>query len=289
MAKLTEEQKKERALKREAAKKEQAAEEAKIRKEEAKARALADLRSQKLPIPRYLVKAGDTVLPRTARWKSLIVKEVLDEGRILLCEIHSEDHNYGNPVPTVETRYVSGLDVLPADLELNKVDFTPKDRWTISFHNRDLFGLIHYHYSFNGIDYSPVYQRELVWSQADKESLIHSIFTGVEIGKFALIPLPYHKTNPSHEILDGKQRLTTLVDFYEDKFTYRGLYFSQLSFKDKNHFLHYNVTVGLTREEITLEEKMDYFLKMNVGGVPQSQEHLAKVAKLLEEEKSKVS
>ena len=284
--KLTEQEKQARAEKKLEEKKtaEKKAEEARL--ESNRQQELVKLQKSPLPLPKYPVKVGEVVLPRTARWNQMTVLEVLDEGKILLCEIDYVEHNYGKNTPAKKTQYVSCLEVIPQTLKLNEESFTPKDRWTISFHNRDLSGLLNYHYGYR-IDYSPVYQRELVWKLEDKQSLIHSIFTGVEIGKFVLIPLEFDPEKPGHEILDGKQRLNALIDFYEDKFTYRGKCFSELSVTDKRHFLHYNVTVGETREDITLKEKMDYFLKLNTTGVPQSLDHLAKVEEMLKKEKQK--
>lgn len=278
MAKRTEEQQK--ASKDKKAAKLQAQEESRIASN--LEYNLEQLRLEPLPEPKYIYKAGDVVKPRTAHWNSLTITEILDNGKIFKCKVDYTDENYGHPVKKSRVQYVSHLDILPADLKLAPT-MSKRDERTISFNNCELSSLLHYHY--RGLDYSPVYQRELCWTQADKESLINSIFNNVEIGKFAIIEKPYDKNEKNgYEVLDGKQRLSTLVEFYEDKFPYNGIYFSELSHKDKGHFLHYNATLGRGNENMTLTQKMSYFLRMNVGGVPQDPAHLEKVKQMLEKE-----
>lgn len=256
----------------------QAAEDARI--ESKLANDLENLREEPLPEPKYTYKVGDVVNARTAHWDSLSVTEILDNGKILKCTVVYTDNNYGRPVVKNRVQYVSHLDVIPADLELAPT-MSKRDERTISFHNCEISSLLHYHYK--GLDYSPVYQRELCWTAKDKENLINSIFNNVEIGKFAIIEKPLGEKY-GYEVLDGKQRLNTLVEFYEDKFTYNGFFFSQLSHRDKGHFMHYNATLGRGNDNMTLSQKMNYFLKMNVGGIPQDPAHLEKVKQMLAKE-----
>lgn len=141
-----------------------------------------------------------------------------------------------------------------------------------------------------GVDLNPDYQRDLVWTLEDKQKLIESIFNNIDIGKFAFIKKGYNKENPSqhmYEILDGKQRLTTIMEYLEDRFEWRGLKFSQLSPSDQWHFETYNVVTAET-SDMTKEQIYRYFLKLNTGGKPISTEHLEKVKCLLDvETKSK--
>jgi hypothetical protein len=153
-----------------------------------------------------------------------------------------------------------------------------------SFQNRQISGLLLMHYRW-GINFNPVYQRPLIWSMEDKCKLIESMFNNADIGKFALIKLPYQEgRNYGYDCLDGKQRLCTLMEFFEDRFTYEGYYFSEMSRGDKRHLDDYPILYaeasGLTRKEIYA-----YFLLLNVAGVPQSEEHLKLVKSLFDREK----
>jgi len=137
-----------------------------------------------------------------------------------------------------------------------------------------------------GVDLNPDYQRDLVWTLEDKQKLIESIFNNIDIGKFAFIKRGFNKDVPSqqmYEILDGKQRLTAIMEFLEDRFKWRGLTFSDLSPSDQWHFETYSVAVAET-SNMTKEQIYKYFLKLNTGGKPISTEHLEKVKCLLDVE-----
>lgn len=77
-------------------------------------------------------------------------------------------------------------------------------------------------YYFQGVNMNPIYQRGLVWNEQDKESLIESIFLGANIGLFIFRDSNGKLDEPWNEIVDGKQRLSTIVDFFENRFRYRG-------------------------------------------------------------------
>jgi uncharacterized protein with ParB-like and HNH nuclease domain len=73
-----------------------------------------------------------------------------------------------------------------------------------------------------------------VWELEDKVALIDSIFNNVDIGKFAFIHLNYGEKY-TYEILDGKQRMRAILDYYENRFQYKGKYFNELSCREQNH------------------------------------------------------
>lgn len=189
-----------------------------------------------------------------------------------------------------EERYVPWLDVVAVGSKVNDKDFNTRKsniHSRFSFFNFGLESLIHKYYYFR-VNMAPEYQRGLVWSLEDKVALIDSIFKGIEIGKFAFITLDFKSVkDPMYEILDGKQRLTTLIEFVEDRFPYQGVFYSQLSFADQAYFRDYTVSVGESREQLTPAQKYEYFLRMNTRGVAQTQEHLDKVSALLAKELAK--
>src|SRR6185437_9104589 len=88
----------------------------------------------------------------------------------------------------------------------------------------------------------------------------------------------------SYTVVDGQQRLTTLINFYLDKFSYKGRFFSELTNQDRIYFNGTSVSYRIISEEqLTRKEILRLFLQAN-RGVPQSPEHLAKVQKLYEQE-----
>jgi hypothetical protein len=146
-------------------------------------------------------------------------------------------------------------------------------------------------YSFYGhsmdkerLNLSPIYQRDYVWTSDDKERLIHSIFLGKNIGTFSVYVYPFNEIGDGtfdSELLDGKQRLTTMVSYTHDEFPYRGTYFSGLDFKSQNHFYTTTVQVLELQGPLSMKERMEYFLYINDTGVPQSPEHLRKIREKL--------
>jgi uncharacterized protein with ParB-like and HNH nuclease domain len=66
------------------------------------------------------------------------------------------------------------------------------------------------------------YQRKLVWTQNEKESLVDSIFKDYPI---PLILLAENHDNTVYEIMDGMQRLNAIFSFIENAFPYKDEYF----------------------------------------------------------------
>ena len=138
-----------------------------------------------------------------------------------------------------------------------------------------------YHF---GIDFEPNYQRNFVWSAEDKEKLIYSIFHGVEIGKFVCVKRDF-KENPNirYEILDGKQRLKAIQEYYENKFAYKGYYFNDLCARDKDYFENYPI-VTADLKGLTQAEKYRLFIMLNTSGHVMSNNDIEKVKELYKQE-----
>jgi hypothetical protein len=160
-------------------------------------------------------------------------------------------------------------------------------------------------YTYDGLVCNPEYQRGYVWTDEDRNQLLDSIFDRMDIGKFVLVrnegynhegdhTLVKYKTitgedveierckNYCVEIIDGQQRLTTIIRFMLDLYEYRGRKYSNLNFRDRCDFDTFSVHYRLLREEeMTRKQILQMFMKVN-RGVPQQPEHLEKVRKLLE-------
>lgn len=136
-------------------------------------------------------------------------------------------------------------------------------------------------YYLHGVDMNPTYQRDYVWEDSDKDSLLDSIFNHIEIGKFAFIKNDY-SNEVLYEVLDGKQRLTTLLNFYENRYCYKGYYFNDLSPEDKYTFLNMHVSIGET-EKISEKQIYQYFYKLNKTGKTMDESHLNKIKEKIKE------
>jgi uncharacterized protein with ParB-like and HNH nuclease domain len=155
-----------------------------------------------------------------------------------------------------------------------------------SYSQRDLSSLISMYLGKYGIDLNPEYQRGNVWKPYQKVDLIDSIFNNIDIGKFAVIKRPWGPdsskpmTPKLYEMLDGKQRLTAIIEFYLGLFTYKGKTYDQLGPLDQQHFKYYRISEAET-EPLTDEQKYRYFLKLNTTGTPVDPDHMKKVEGML--------
>lgn len=96
------------------------------------------------------------------------------------------------------------------------------------------------------IDIDADYQRERIWSRTDQERLLDSIIKNIDIPKFYIAEVKNHEQY-DFECIDGKQRMTTLLNFFkpepnenpltikitEEKYTYKRLKKEQPRFARK--------------------------------------------------------
>lgn len=130
-----------------------------------------------------------------------------------------------------------------------------------------------------GLDDNPDYQRGYVWNAKDKERLLDSLFKGREIGRFIFVNQPYPQPD---EILDGKQRMKCLWQFYTSQIAYKGVYWHELCCRDRDRIENRTVQYAeLPASRYSKADLLRVFLELNAAGVPQSEEHLHKVRELL--------
>lgn len=131
-----------------------------------------------------------------------------------------------------------------------------------------------------GVDFDASYQRGYVWDESDKIKLLDSVFGHKPIG--SAVCLRYKYPNSHYEVVDGKQRLSTLIDFYCSKFMYKGYYFHELSNDDKRTFEETRMPFAeLDGVLYTEREKLELFLSINDSGVPQLESHLTEIKEKL--------
>lgn len=220
-----------------------------------------------------------------------VIKDVLLDGKVYLISYTNKKKNSLREdvfIPNTLMFY-SWLGISHKESE-NTVSFFNEERLRIHYSQVHLMALWQYVYGF-GVNFNAEYQRGDVWDQKDKEALIESIFQYVDIGKFAFIENSSKKwaeTGYSYEILDGKQRLTTLCEFYEGKFTYKGKTYKELSQRDRDFIRHYPVSVAKF-DDLSEKDALSYFIRMNKHGRVMDPEHLKKIEKdyeyLLKEKK----
>ena len=147
----------------------------------------------------------------------------------------------------------------------------------LDFYNTSLDTILSRYYHF-GVNLSPSYQRDLVWNKENKEKLIEALFSGRDIGKFVFVS--DDTSDILYEILDGKQRLTTIIEYVENKFSYKGVFYKDLSMEDRRIFKNRTVSIAdIDKHFYTDKDIVSIFVDLNDTGVPVSKEFLDKIKK----------
>lgn len=245
---------------------------------------IKDCREMHVSKPTIFYSVGDRV--ELGNITETHILKVMDDGMFYKVHCKHITIKHGKEVISEDDRYVSWIQIIPYRTLKEKTsvkELSDKDDYRLKYLQQDIMGLFTKVYNF-GVDFDPDYQRPLVWTLEDKQYLIESIFNNVDIGKFCFVRRPFaYETDGSirklYEIVDGKQRLNALMEFFEGRFKFKGLYFREMHVFDQNHFENYPVSVGEC-ENISRAQILKYFLKLNVSGKPQDPNHLEFVRKL---------
>lgn len=230
--------------------------------------------------PTYRMDVGDWVFYGNIKNPKIV--EVMEDGLGYVIEYEDKD----NHAPVRQA--VAWFQIRPTGL-VSTASFTIKDDIRITNYNISIESLINKHLSFaggmllGGIDFYPKYQRDYVWTDAERDALLESIFTGADIGKVTvrlLDRLERLESGLSYEVIDGKQRMLTIIDFYLNKFPYRGVYFNGLSFLDRHTFLEHPISWGEI-SDLSKKDTLRLFLLLNRGGKTTSDEVIEKARTLL--------
>jgi hypothetical protein len=136
-----------------------------------------------------------------------------------------------------------------------------------------------------------VWQDEAIKNGFDKyhyhRLLIESILSYTDIGKFVVYKL-WTDTEPflKLQVIDGKQRMQALFDFYDNKF---GIFRDGVEYFKKdmgsvvNKILHTVINyceIDSEHQKLSDNDLIELFLNINTAGVPQSENHLQKLQNL---------
>lgn len=115
----------------------------------------------------------------------------------------------------------------------------------------------------------PHYQRKFVWDNKRKSKFIESVFLGVPIMPF-LVSISGEEAEL--EIIDGSQRIRTLVDYHDGNFKLTGLeklsalngtYFENMSIARRNKFLLRDFRFHVVTDKATTDVRADIFNRIN--------------------------
>lgn len=138
------------------------------------------------------------------------------------------------------------------------------------------------------INFNPFYQRDLVWTLDQKREYIEYLFENkVKVEPKFIVEMDEKTLDDKYEILDGKQRLSAIIDFIENKFSiFDDDYYVELNAQDKNYFLSINIeferiSINNFTRNLTNEEKIELFLIENKKGTIMDRKHLKKLEEML--------
>lgn len=128
-------------------------------------------------------------------------------------------------------------------------------------------------------------QRKFVWSLEQKRDLILSILKDIPIGTFQAINYAKERRGKDlqiFKIIDGKQRLSTILEYIQGKF---GFIYDEVEYfiddlelytKNKIRFngLSFDIVYEYEDTRLTDEQLIAWFERVNYFGTPQDKEHL---------------
>ncbi len=125
----------------------------------------------------------------------------------------------------------------------------------------------------NLLDLSPKFQRRSVWTRAAKSFLIDTILRGKPMPKVLLTQDLVNKKNV-RTVVDGQQRIRTILEFVAGSFTvlsthnseHGGKFFSDLDQDTQGAILQYEVGVDLLYN-VSLADMLDIFARINTYSV----------------------
>lgn len=128
-------------------------------------------------------------------------------------------------------------------------------------------------YDSNLLELSPDFQRRGVWSKQAKSYLLDTIVTGKPIPK-VLMTQNLRGTRNKRIIIDGQQRLRSIIEFLNDDFYISkshnkelgGIVCSKLPKDVKSDILKYEIGVDLLFD-LSYEETLDIFARLNTYSV----------------------
>jgi len=129
------------------------------------------------------------------------------------------------------------------------------------------------------------YQREYVWENKHQQEFLNNILSGFPLGGISVAKTLNPQTGRVlYEVVDGKQRITTLKLFFRDEIAIiidgKPVKYSELTMPEQNAFSSVPLPM-IILENATEKEKLEYFYEINFSGVPQSEEHKNKIVALI--------
>jgi hypothetical protein len=130
------------------------------------------------------------------------------------------------------------------------------------------------------LDLNPDFQRGRVWKEYQQIKYIEFLLMGSVTNNVLYFNHPgwMNSYNGDFVIVDGLQRITSILDFLDNKFkAFNEYYSSDVDLKD-----HYNIKFNINNLK-TRKEVLKWYLEINSNGTPHTEDEIEKVKNLLKE------
>lgn len=132
--------------------------------------------------------------------------------------------------------------------------------------------------------YNTVLQRPLVWDDLQKEQFILSLLRSKNINVITAIERRYNDEKVIYRIIDGKQRLNTILSYINNEFyvTHKGekIYYSDIENKrviHNNPYMKWDIHYDYKNNPISDDTLIDIFEELNFLGTKVDIEHFKKI------------
>ena len=136
-----------------------------------------------------------------------------------------------------------------------------------------------------GLELCPDFQRGHVWTEEQQIKYIEFVLRGGKSGKVIYLNNPsWHRAQPVNGYndfvcVDGLQRITAVRRFLNDEIKVFGYRYSD--FEGDTDIIRHSMAVNIN-DLRTKKEVLQWYLEMNSGGTPHSEEEIARVKKMLD-------
>jgi len=133
-------------------------------------------------------------------------------------------------------------------------------------------------YTYEEIELNPDFQRSKIWTLKQKSLLIESLLINIPIPAFYIDA----RISGKWVVIDGLQRLSTIMDFIDDSFKLseteyldlRGKKFSTLDRKYQRRIEDYELSFNLVKPGTPVEIAFNIFTRINTLGTPLSAQEI---------------
>jgi uncharacterized protein with ParB-like and HNH nuclease domain len=135
-----------------------------------------------------------------------------------------------------------------------------------------------------GLELNPDFQRGHVWTEKQQIAYIEFLLRRGKSGRVIYFNCPYwsHGSRDGWFVcVDGLQRTTAIMRFINNEIPAFGCYYKD--FEDKPSFIRDSISVNINNLQ-SKAEVLQWYLEMNTGGTPHSDDELEKVKYLLQQE-----